>query len=141
MKRIYLDYAATTPVAPEVASAMADCLTLDGNFGNPHSSTHQFGYEALKAIEIARHNVASLIGSDTDEIVWTSGATEAINLAIKGVMLSNKARGRHLVISALEHKAVLESARWLNTMGIEVTHLMPDSRGRISPRIVRVCAS
>ena len=137
MKRIYLDYAATTPVAPEVASAMADCLTLDGNFGNPHSNTHRFGYQARKAIEFARHNVASLIGADSDEIVWTSGATEAINLAIKGVMLSSKARGRHLVISALEHKAVLETARWLNTVGIEVTHLMPDSRGIISPRIVK----
>ena len=136
MKRIYFDYAATTPVAPEVASAMVDYLTLDGNFGNPHSVDHCFGYAALEAIETSRQNIADFIGAHADEIVWTSGATEAINLAIKGVMLSRKVRGRHLVVSALEHKAVLETARWLNTLGIEVTHLKPDSDGIISPKII-----
>jgi len=133
---VYLDYAATTPVAPEVARAMAGFLTKDGTFGNPHSITHQFGHAALEAIDTARQDVAELIGAAVDEIVWTSGATEAINLAIKGVMLSSRSRGRHLLVSALEHKAVLETADWLSRKGFDVTHLKPDPDGMITPGIV-----
>lgn len=107
---IYLDYAATTPADPKVAHAMAQVLTRDGVFGNPHSSSHRFGQTASRAVETARRDVAHLIGADEDEIVWTSGATESINLALKGVMLSPRAKGGHLLVSALEHKAVLDTA-------------------------------
>ena len=135
-QRIYLDYAATTPVATEVAAAMSEFLTVDGAFGNPHSVTHQFGHDALEAIDLARQDVARLIAAETDEVVWTSGATEAINLAIKGIMLSPQNRRRHLVVSALEHKAVLDTAQWLATVGFDVTHLMPDTEGMITPDVV-----
>ena len=84
MKSIYLDYAATTPCAPEVAEAMTACLTLDGNFANPASRSHRYGWQAEQAVENARGQLARLIGADTREIVWTSGATESNNLAIKG---------------------------------------------------------
>lgn len=100
---IYLDYAATTPVAPEVASEMARYLTIDGVFGNPSSISHGFGNAALEAVEAARREVADLIGARPGEIVFTSGATESINLAIRGVMLSPCAKKRVLAVSALEH--------------------------------------
>lgn len=129
---VYLDYAATTPVAPEVAEAMAGCLTVDGLFGNPSSITHNFGHAALEVVETARREVAALIGAEAGEILWTSGATEAINLALKGLMLSRQARGRHLVVSALEHKAVLDTAHWLSEAGIEVTTVLPHADGRIT---------
>ncbi len=134
---VYLDYAATTPVAPEVANTMAKFLTADGVFGNPHSVTHRFGHAASEAIEEARGHVSRLIGADADEIFWTSGATEAINLAIKGVMLSPSVRGRHLLVSSLEHKAVLDTADWLSGQGVEVTYLTPDADGMITPDVVR----
>ena len=134
---VYLDYAATTPVAPEVANTMAKFLTADGVFGNPHSVTHRFGHAASEAIEEARGHVSRLIGADTDEIFWTSGATEAINLAIKGVLLSHSVRGRHLLVSSLEHKAVLDTAHWLSGQGVEVTCLAPDTDGMITPDVVR----
>ena len=134
---VYLDYAATTPVAPEVANTMAKFLTADGVFGNPHSVTHRFGHAAAEAIEEARGHVARLIGADADEIFWTSGATEAINLAIKGVMLSPSVRGRHLLVSSLEHKAVLDTAHWLSGEGLEVTYLAPDADGMITSDVVR----
>ena len=134
---VYLDYAATTPVAPEVAHRMAEFLTVDGVFGNPHSVTHRFGHAASEAVEEARGQVARLIGAEPDEIFWTSGATEAINLAIKGAMLSPTVRGRHLLVSSLEHKAVLDTAHWLSGQGVDVTYLEPDADGMITPEVVR----
>ena len=133
---IYLDYAATTPVDPRVAEAMAHFLTLDGTFGNPSSITHRFGHAAMEAVEDARLSVAQLVGATADEIFWTSGATEAINLAIKGVMLSDRTRGRHLVVSALEHKAVLDTAKWLTRSGFEVSILSPDQDDMITPDVI-----
>src|SRR6056297_639156 len=110
---IYLDYLATTPVDPRVADKMAQCLTLDGNFGNPASRSHLYGWKAEEAVENGRREVADLIGADPREIVWTSGATEADNLAIKGVAYAHRERGRHLVTSRIEHKAVLDTCRFL----------------------------
>ena len=136
---IYLDYAATTPVEPEVAKAMAGFLTHDGTFGNPHSTAHRFGHTAHEAVETARQDVARLIGADEDEIVWTSGATEAINLAIKGAMQSQHANGRHLLVSPLEHKAVLDTADWLSRCGFQVDPLPPDQNGLITPSVVESC--
>ena len=133
---IYLDYAATTPVDPRVAEAMARFLTLDGTFGNPSSITHRFGHAAMEAVEDARLYVAQLVGATAGEIFWTSGATESINLAIKGVMLSDKVRGRHLVVSALEHKAVLDTAKWLTRSGFEVSILASDQDGMITPDVI-----
>ena len=133
---IYLDYAATTPVDPQVASAMSELLTRDGVFGNPHSTGHRFGQAAAQAVETARIDVAQLIGANDDEIVWTSGATEAINLAIKGAMLSPKVRRRHVLVSALEHKAVLETADSLTQHGLCVERIQPDSSGQITPELV-----
>ncbi len=129
---IYLDYAATTPVDPRVAAKMAECLTLDGNFGNPASRSHRYGWRAEEAVENARRQVADLIGADPREIVWTSGATESNNLALKGLALANRQRGRHIVTSAIEHKAVLDSCRWLEGEGFEVTYLQPPASGVIT---------
>lgn len=133
---IYLDYLATTPVDPRVADKMAQCLTLDGNFGNPASRSHLYGWKAEEAVENARGQVADLIGADPREIVWTSGATEADNLAIKGIAHANRERGRHLVTSRIEHKAVLDACRFLEGEGFEVTYLDPDSGGLVSPQAV-----
>ncbi len=134
---IYLDYAATTPVAPEVAHTMAKFLTADGVFGNPHSVTHRFGHAASEAVEEAREHVAALIGAEADDIFWTSGATESINLAIKGALLSPGVHGRHLLVSSLEHRAVLDTARWLSDKDLDVTYLAPDADGLITPEVVR----
>lgn len=133
---IYLDYAATTPVDPRVATAMAECLTIESNFGNPASRSHQFGWKAEEAVEDARRNVADLINCDPREIVWTSGATEADNLAIKGAAHFYHRKGKHIVTSKIEHKAVLDSCRQLEREGYEVTYLDPDSNGLISPETV-----
>ena len=133
---IYLDYAATTPVDPEVAKMMTKFLTQDGLFGNPHSTAHRFGQAAFKAVEAARQDVAGLIGANVDEIYWTSGATEAINLAIKGVMLSPRINGQHLLVSSLEHKAVLDTADWLARSDIHVDQMGPDRDGLITPSLV-----
>ncbi len=133
---IYLDYAATTPVDPRVARAMAECLTIESNFGNPASRSHQFGWKAEEAVEDARRNVADLINCDPREIVWTSGATEADNLAIKGAAHFYHRKGKHIVTSKIEHKAVLDSCRQLEREGYEVTYLDPDSNGLISPETV-----
>ncbi|HEY7775793.1 MAG TPA: aminotransferase class V-fold PLP-dependent enzyme, partial [Kineobactrum sp.] len=129
---IYLDYLATTPVDPRVADAMAGCLTLDGNFGNPASRSHLYGWRAEQAVEQARCELAELLNADPREIVWTSGATEADNLAIKGVIGFNRERGRHIVTSQIEHKAVLDTCAWLEQQGCEVTRLSPGSDGLIS---------
>ena len=133
---IYFDYSATTPVDSRVAKKMMDCLTLDGNFGNPASRSHLFGWKAEEAVEEARHQVAALIGADPREIVWTSGATESDNLAIKGVAHFNEKKGKHIVTSKIEHKAVLDTCRQLEREGFEVTYLDPSSDGLISAQQV-----
>ena len=126
---IYLDYSATTPVDPRVAEKMCQCLTIDGNFGNPASRSHSFGWRASEAVEQAREQVATLIGADPREIVWTSGATESDNLAIKGVAHFYQKKGRHIVTMRTEHKAVLDTCRQLEREGYEVTYLDPESDG------------
>ncbi|HIG41798.1 MAG: IscS subfamily cysteine desulfurase [bacterium] len=133
---IYFDYAATTPVDPRVAQKMSDCLLAEGNFGNPASRSHKFGWEAEEAVEIARRQVADLIGADPREIVWTSGATESDNLAIKGIAHFYQSRGKHIITSKIEHKAVLDTCRHLEREGFEVTYLDPDSDGLIQPQQV-----
>ncbi|MFC4258907.1 IscS subfamily cysteine desulfurase [Marinobacter lacisalsi] len=131
---IYLDYAATTPVDPAVADTMAGYLTIDGVFGNPASRSHGFGWQAEAAVENARRQVAQLIGADPREIVWTSGATESDNLAIKGAVSANRKEGMrpHIITSAIEHKAVLDTCTWLESQGCDVTRLSPDDSGAIS---------
>ena len=130
-KPVYLDYLATTPVDPRVAEAMHGCLTRDGVFGNAASRSHRYGWEAEMAVENARRDVADLIGADPREIVWTSGATESDNLAIKGVALRLADAG-HIVTSAIEHKAVLDTCAHLETLGWQVSYLAPDASGRTS---------
>lgn len=131
-KPIYLDYAATTPVDPRVAKAMTECLTLDGNFANPASRSHIYGWQAESAVETARRQVADLIVADTRAIVWTSGATEANNLAIKGAASAHQNKGRHLITSQTEHKAVLDCFAELERQGFEVTYLQPTRQGVIT---------
>jgi len=128
---IYLDYAATTPVDPRVAAAMMQHLTPDGDFGNPASRSHAFGWSAEEAIETARGHVAALINADPKEIVWTSGATESDNLAIKGAAHFNQKKGKHIVTCKTEHKAVLDTCRQLEREGYDVTYLDPKANGLI----------
>ncbi len=133
---VYFDYAATTPVDPRVAQKMSECLMAEGNFGNPASRSHKFGWEAEEAVELARQQVADLLHCDPREIVWTSGATESDNLAIKGVAQFYKTRGKHIVTSKIEHKAVLDPCRHLEKEGFEVTYLEPGEDGLITPEQV-----
>ena len=133
---IYLDYASTTPVDPRVASKMMEFLTPEGEFGNPASRSHRFGWKADEAVEEARSHVANLVNCDPREVVWTSGATEADNLAIKGVARFYKSKGNHIITSKIEHKAVLDPCRQLEREGFEVTYLDPDDKGVISPEAV-----
>jgi cysteine desulfurase len=126
---IYMDYAATTPVDPRVAEKMMQYLTPDGIFGNPASRSHKFGWQAEEAVDIARNQIADLIGADSREIVFTSGATEADNLAIKGAAHFNQAKGKHIITCKTEHKAVLDTCRQLEREGYEVTYLTPESDG------------
>src|SRR3970040_1862642 len=112
-KPIYLDYSATTPVDPRVAEKMCRYLRQDGEFGNPASRSHSFGWRAEEAVEEARAQVAALIGADSKEIVWTSGASESNNLAIKGAAQFYKGKGKHLITVRTEHKAVLDPMREL----------------------------
>ena len=133
---IYLDYSATTPVDPRVAAKMAECLTLEANFGNPASRSHMFGWKAEEAVETARRQVADLINCDPREIVWTSGATEADNLAIKGAAHFYVKKGKHIITSKIEHKAVLDSCGQLEREGFEVTYLNPTEAGIITPEAV-----
>ncbi len=133
---IYLDYSATTPVDPRVAKKMCECLTLDGNFGNAASRSHVYGWRAEEAIENARRQVADLIKADPREIVWTSGATESNNLAIKGVAHFYVSKGKHIVTSKLEHKAVLDTTRQLEREGYEVTYLDPTEDGLVTVDMV-----
>jgi cysteine desulfurase len=130
-KPIYMDYAATTPMDPRVAHKMAQYLTLEGDFGNPASRSHMFGWNAEAAVETARKQVAELVNADPKEIVWTSGATESDNLAIKGVAHFYQKKGKHIITSKIEHKAVLDTCRHLEREGFEVTYLEPDSRGLV----------
>lgn len=133
-KPVYLDYAATTPVDPAVADEMVKYLTLEGVFGNPASRTHAYGWQAEAAVEAARKQVAGLIHADPREIVWTSGATESDNLAIKGAVA--RIEKPHIVTSSIEHKAVLDTCKWLEQQGAEVTWLAPEPDGRILPERV-----
>jgi cysteine desulfurase len=135
-KRVYLDYAATTPVDPEIVEVMVHFLGPDGAFGNPASRSHQFGWEAEEAVKKARQEVANLINAEPDEIIWTSGATESNNLAIKGLAYSCFGHGNHIVTSALEHKSILDSCRYLEHQGICVTYIKPNSDGLITPEQV-----
>ena len=131
---IYFDYAATTPVDPRVASAMSDSLTATGNFGNPASTSHGFGWQAQEAVEEARTQVAAVLNADPREIVWTSGASESDNLALKGIC-ENFSDG-HIITSSIEHKAVLDTCEWLEQQGFEVTYLPPEQDGRTSAEAV-----
>jgi cysteine desulfurase len=133
---IYLDYSATTPVDERVADKMCHYLTIQGNFGNPASRSHKYGWDAEKAVEEARADVAALINADPKEIVWTSGATESDNLAIKGAVHFYSKRGKHIITSKTEHKAVLDSCRQLEREGFEVTYLDPDENGMIDIAMV-----
>src|SRR5690606_31964123 len=140
MTPLYFDYAATTPADPAVAAVMAGCLTLDGTFGNPASRSHRFGWQAEQVVEHARRQLADLLGADPRAIVWTSGATESNNLALKGVVeaLRNKEpqRSLHIITSVIEHKAVLDTCAWLLQQSVHVTYLCPDADGLIQPQQV-----
>ncbi|USD23629.1 IscS subfamily cysteine desulfurase [Microbulbifer variabilis] len=133
---IYLDYSATCPVDPRVAAKMAEQLTMEGNFGNPASRSHLYGWKAEEAVENARRQVAELINADPREIVWTSGATESDNLAIKGAAHFYQGRGKHIITSKIEHKAVLDTCRQLEREGFEVTYLNPREDGIVTPQQV-----
>lgn len=134
---IYLDYAATTPVDAGVADKMSACLTAEGNFANPASRSHIYGWRAEEAVEQARSQVAEAVGAESREIIWTSGATEANNLAIKGLIETCCAQQQkmysdlHIVTSAIEHKSVLDTCAWLERQGVQVTYLQPDAQGQI----------
>ena len=133
---VYLDYAATTPTDPAVVAVMNRYLGPGGVFGNPASRFHSFGRDAEEAVEQARGHVADLINADPREIVWTSGATESDNLAIKGAVAARSERGGHIVTSAIEHKAVLDPCLHLEGSGFEVTRIEPGADGLITPRLV-----
>jgi len=126
---IYLDYSSTTPVDERVAKKMSECLTKEGTFGNPASRSHPYGWDSEKLIDEARANVANLLGADKREIIWTSGATESDNLAIKGAAYFYKEKGNHLITLSTEHKAVLDTMRFLESEGFEVTYLDPKDNG------------
>ncbi|BBG31102.1 cysteine desulfurase family protein [Zymobacter palmae] len=139
---LYFDYAASTPVDPRVADIMAQHLTLDGNYANPASRSHMPGWLAEQAVEIGRRQVADTLKVDPREIIWTSGATEADNLALIGFMRANADRGRHLITSIIEHKAVIDTARYLEEEeGVRVTWLTPEADGRISPAALEAAIS
>jgi cysteine desulfurase len=129
---IYLDYSATTPIDPRVAAKMAECLTIEGNFGNPASRSHSFGWTAEAAVDNARQQVADLLNADPREIVWTSGATESDNLAIKGAAHFYRKKGNHIITLKTEHKAVLDTCRQLEREGFEVTYLEPLENGLVT---------
>jgi cysteine desulfurase len=132
---IYLDYAATTPLDADVLQAMLPFLTADGSFANP-ASTHGPGYKARAAVEKARGQVAALLGAEPGEIVWTSGATESNNLALKGALEFRGLKNAHIVTSRTEHKCVLDTCRHLETQGVRVSYLKPGTGGAVSPEQV-----
>ena len=133
----YFDYASTTPVDDRVVEKMKDCLSFEGAFGNSGSRSHVYGWKAEEIVEEARLNVANLLNCDPREIIWTSGATESDNLAIKGAAYFYKSKGRHIITSKIEHKAVLDVCRQLEKENFEVTYLDPDENGVISPQSVK----
>jgi len=134
MKKVYLDYAATTPTYPKVAEAIRPYFTEI--FGNP-SSIHRFGQDARKAVESAREKVASLIGANPDEIVFTSGGTEADNFALEGVAFANEKKGNHIITSKIEHHAVTECAEFLAERGFNISYLPVDKFGIVDPEDVK----
>ncbi|MFB2538982.1 MULTISPECIES: IscS subfamily cysteine desulfurase [unclassified Acinetobacter] len=137
-RSMYFDYAATTPVLPEVAEAMMQALTFEGNFGNPASRSHGYGWQAEETVENARQQVADLVKADPREIVFTSGATESDNLAVIGIAEFYKNKGKHIVTSKIEHKAILDTCRYLETQGFEITYIEPEPRtGLITPDMVK----
>jgi len=135
MKPLYFDYAATTPIDPKVIAAMVTCMKEE--FGNPASRSHAYGWEAEKLVENAREEVAALINADPREIIWTSGATESDNLAILGAAHFYERKGKHIITSKIEHKAVLDPCRQLEREGFTVTYLEPDQQGVIAPEKVQ----
>ncbi|MGR5064290.1 IscS subfamily cysteine desulfurase [Photobacterium sp. DNB22_13_2] len=128
---IYFDYSATCPVDPRVAEKMMQCMTMDGNFGNPASRSHRFGWQAEEAVDTAREQIAELLNADPREIIFTSGATESDNLAIKGAAHFYGKKGKHVITCKTEHKAVLDPCRQLEREGYEVTYLEPEENGLI----------
>lgn len=128
---IYLDYSATCPMDPRVAEKMMQFMTMDGTFGNPASRSHRFGWQAEEAVDIARNQIAELVNADPREIVFTSGATEADNLAIKGVANFYGKKGKHIITCTTEHKAVLDTCRQMEREGFDVTYLDPESNGLV----------
>lgn len=128
---IYLDYAATTPVEYQVAKKMMNYLTIDGIFGNSASRSHKFGWNAEEIVDIARNQISEFIGADSREIVFTSGATESNNLAIKGIAFFHINKGKHIITSKTEHKSVLDTCRYLETQGFELTYITPKNNGII----------
>lgn len=134
---IYLDYAATTPILPEISQAMIRCLSVEGDFGNPASQSHHYGWDAAKHITTSRQHVANLIHANPQEIIWTSGATESNNLAIKGTLDAYKHKNKHIITSKIEHKAVLDTCAELESLGFQVTYLQPElGTGLIRPEQV-----
>jgi len=136
-KPIYMDYSATTPVDKRVAEVMVKYLTMDGDFGNSGSRSHYYGWQAEDAVDKARKQVADLVGADPKEIVWTSGATESDNLAIKGIAHFYQKKGKHIITLKTEHKAVLDTCRQLEREGFEVTYLDPDSNGILNLDVLK----
>lgn len=130
--QIYLDYAATTPMAEKAISVMTQCLTMDGEFANPASLQHGFGERAHVFIDKARSEITNLLNCKPNDLIFTSGATESNNLAIKGIALSYRKNGSHIITSASEHKAVLDTCKYLERIGFKITLLRPDSNGRLS---------
>ena len=133
----YMDYSATTPVDERVAKEMMKYLTMEGDFGNPASRSHYYGWQADEAVAKARSQVADLVGADPKEIVWTSGATESDNLAIKGIAHFYKKKGNHIITLKTEHKAVLDTCRQLEREGYEVTYLDPMSNGILDLNVLK----
>ena len=134
---IYMDYSATTPVDARVAKKMMQYLTMDGDFGNPASNSHYYGWQADEAVKKARQQVADLIGADAKEIVWTSGATESNNLAIKGIAHFYHKKGKHIITLKTEHKAVLDTCRQLEREGYEVDYLDPMPNGLLDINVLK----
>lgn len=134
---IYLDYASTCPVDERVAAKMMECLTNTGVFGNPSSRSHKFGWQAEEAVETARNHIADLINADIREIIFTSGATESNNLAIKGAAKFYNKKGKHIITVKTEHKAVIDTCRILEREGFEVTYLTPNNKGVITADILK----
>ena len=133
----YMDYSSTTPVDQRVAKKMAKYLTMEGDFGNAASRSHYYGWQAEKAVDEARSQVADLVGADPREIVWTSGATESNNLAIKGIAHFYEKRGKHIITLKTEHKAVLDTCRQLEREGFEVTYLDPLPNGLLDINVFK----